>query len=134
MGFAHLRPPSHQALGSRAMPKFRLSMALLWTLVLLAVWLAWVSRGTTSAAFESSEGRWSDREIPQEGHDLQRIRVNFDEFKQTCNRPTAIMYRTTKRNPFNVGSWWDYVINPKWTLPYRPPQVFPVPSSSCDSP
>jgi hypothetical protein len=116
------------------MPKFRLSMVLLWTLGLLAVWLAWVSGGTTSATFESSEGRWSDREIPQKGYDFRMIRVSFDEFKQTCGRPTATMYRTTQRNPFNVVAWWDYVINPKWTLPYRRPLVSPVPSSSCDSP
>ena len=116
------------------MPKLRLSMALLWALVLLALWLAWVSAGTTSAAFESSEGRWSDRENPQKGHDFRTILVYFEEFKQACGRPAATMYRTTQRNPFNLLAWWDYAINPKWGLPYRPPHVSPVPSSSCDSP
>jgi hypothetical protein len=116
------------------MPKFRLSMALLWTLALLAVWLGWVSAGTTSAAFESSEGQWSDREIPQEGRDFRRILVNFEEFKQACGRPTATLLRTTERNPFNLRAWWDYAMNPKWELPYRPSRISPVPSSSCKSP
>ena len=116
------------------MPKFRLSIVLLWMLGLLTVWLGWVGAGSTIAAFESSEGKWSDREIPEDGRDFRRIRVNFDEFKQTCGRLNATMYRTTKRNPFNLLAWWDYAINPKWDLPYRAPQVTPVPNSSCDSP
>ena len=116
------------------MPGLRLSMVLLWTLGLLALCLAWATFGATTAGFESSEGRWSDREISQEGHDFRKIRSSFEEFKQACGRPTASMYRTTARNPFNVVAWWDYIINPKWALPYRPPRVSPVPSSSCDSP
>jgi hypothetical protein len=44
-------------------------MVLLWTLVLLAAWLAWVGAGNTSAAFESSRRQWSEREIPEEGYD-----------------------------------------------------------------
>jgi len=116
------------------MPKFRLSMALLLTLILLAVWLAWVGAGTTTAAFESSEGRWSEREILEAKHDFGRIRTSFEEFKQACARPTASMFRTTQRDPLNVVAWWDYLINPKWALPYRPPQIVPVPSSTCDTP
>jgi hypothetical protein len=108
-------------------------MVLLWTLVLLAAWLAWVGAGTTTAAFESSEGRWSDREIPEQGHDFRRILVTFEEFRQACGRPAATMYRTTARNPFNLLAWWDYLIHPKWAVPYRPPRVTPVPSSSCES-
>lgn len=116
------------------MPRLRLSKALLWTLVLLAAWLAWASRGTTIAAFESSEGLWSDLEMPQKGYDFRQIRVGFDEFRQVCARPAASMYRTTERDPFNVLAWWDYVMNPKWALPYRPPRVSPVPNSSCGPP
>jgi hypothetical protein len=116
------------------MPKFRLSAVLLSTLALLAVWLVWVSVGTTSAAFESSDGHWSDREIPQKGYDFRTILASFEEYKQACGRPTATMYRTTKRNPFNVAAWWDYAINPKWAIPYRPSQVEPVPTQSCESP
>jgi hypothetical protein len=115
-------------------PKFRLSAVLLGMLVSLAVWLPWVSGGTTSAAFESSDGNWSDREIPQEGYDFRMILASFEEYKQTCDRPIATMYRTTKRNPFNLIAWWDYAINPKWALPYRPVQVDPVPSRSCGKP
>lgn len=109
-------------------------MMMLWTLGLLAAWLAWVGHGTTVAAFESSEGSWSEREIPQEGHDFRRIRVSFDEFKQACGRPNATMYRTTERNPFNVRGWWSYAIDQKWTVPYRPAQVPRVPDSQCKSP
>jgi hypothetical protein len=109
-------------------------MALLWTLGLLAVWLLWVSAGTTNAAFESSEGGWSDREAPEEGRDMRRIRAHFEDFRQTCNRPSATMYRTTSRNPFNALAWWNYLIDPKWQLPYRAPRVSPVPASSCASP
>ena len=109
-------------------------MALLWALILLAVWIGWVGAGTTSAAFESSEGRWSDREVPEKGHDYRMIRVYFEEFKQACGRPAATMYRTTQRNPLNVLAWWDYAMHPKWSLPYRPSRISPVPSSSCESP
>lgn len=109
-------------------------MVLLWTLVLLAAWLAWVAAGSTTAGFESSEGRWSEREMPQEGRDFRTILVSFDEFRNTCARPNATMYRTTERDPWNVIAWWDYALNPKWALPYRPARVSPVPSSSCDSP
>jgi hypothetical protein len=115
-------------------PKFRLSAVLLWMLALLAVWLGWVSVGTTSAAFESSEGNWSDREIPLQGHDFRMILASFEDFKLTCDRPAATIYRTTQRNPFDVAAWWDYAINPKWALPYRPSQVAPLPSRLCDSP
>ena len=107
-------------------------MVLIWTLVLLAVWLAWVGHGTTIAAFESSEGQWSDREVPTSGHDLRAIRVNFEEFKQACGRLSATTYRTTARNPLNVLGWWNYAIDQKWALPYRKPQVVQVPASSCD--
>lgn len=109
-------------------------MVLLWALVLLAAWMAWVGAGTTSAAFESSEGRWSEREIPEEGYDFRRIRVSFEEFKQACGRPAATMVRTTQRNPFNVLAWWDYAMHPKWALPYRAARVAPVPNSQCAAP
>jgi hypothetical protein len=133
MGYARA-PDSRLAHFVRApapMPKFRLSAMLLWMLVALAVWLAWVSVGATSAAFESSDGHWSDREIPQKGYDFRMILASFEEYRQTCDRPNATMFRTTKRNPFNLVAWWDYAINPKWDLPYRPVQVAPVPSRSC---
>jgi hypothetical protein len=113
------------------MPKFRLSMTLLWMLGLFAVFLAWVGYGTTSAAFESSEGNWSDREMTQEGRDFRAVLTSFEEFRQACDRPDATMYRTTERNPLNILAWWNYAIDPKWKLPYRSPQLSRTPVSSC---
>jgi len=112
----------------------RLSKVLLWVLVLVAIWFAWVGYGATSAAFESSEGAWSDREVPGEGRDFRAVLTSFEEFRQACGRLTATMVRTTHRNPFNILAWWSYLIDPKWEVPYRSSRLPPTPVSSCDAP
>jgi hypothetical protein len=105
------------------MPKRILSVAFLAFFAFVVGWFGWVSFGATSVAFESSEGDWSDQEVPLKGRDFTTIAASFERYKTRCGRLSAKLFRTTKPNLYNVFEWWNYAFDPKWNVPYRAPQI-----------
>ena len=113
------------------MPRRALSVAFLAFFAFVVGWFGWVSFGATSVGFESSEGDWSDREVPLKGRDFATIAASFDGYKTRCGHPSATLFRTTKPNLYNVFEWWSYATDPKWNVPYRTPQVSPSTAPQC---
>lgn len=76
--------------------------------------------------FESSDGKWGDRELPWKGRDFEEIVYYFEKYKLRCNAPEVTMVRTTPKNLLNIFGWPSYLFDDKWKSEYREhPTDFP---------
>jgi hypothetical protein len=71
--------------------------------------------------FESSDGKWGDRELPIKDRDFHEIVYYFEKYKLRCNAPEVSMIRTTPKSLLNIFGWPSYIFNEKWKLEYRAP-------------
>lgn len=76
--------------------------------------------------FESSDGKWGDRELPWKGRDFEEIVYYFEKYKLRCNALDVTLVRTTPKNLLNIFGWPSYLFDDKWKLEYREhPTDFP---------
>jgi len=82
----------------------------------LAPWLG------TDLAFQSSDNGWADSEVQFKGRDFDSILSLFAGYKSRCERPDAVLQRTTDRpGPTSFTWWFDDFSQPKWTVPLATP-------------
>ena len=80
----------------------------------IGCWLFW-----PVASFESSDGNWGDNEIPLKNRNLDSMVYFFELYKIKCNASGAILYRTTKAEYLNIFHWPSYLVEKKWSVPYK---------------
>ena len=95
-------------------------MILLFAIVVLAglVWSSWFIKGT-DVAFQSSDGKWSDREVQFKGRDFKTVVTYFEGYRIKCKAPYVTMQRTTLRP--EKAHWFDNYSDAKWAVPYQEP-------------
>jgi hypothetical protein len=91
---------------------------LLIIYVVLANYHSMVSKGT-NVAFQSSDGKWADREVLMKGHEFEHIVVLFEAYKIECETQNAILQRITPTPPwYSPRHYYNNYQEPKWLVPY----------------
>jgi hypothetical protein len=90
---------------------------LILTILYLIGWFIY----KPAVSFESSDGKWGDRELPLKGRSFYGIVYYFEKYKLRCNAPEVTMVRTTPKNLINIFGWPSYLFDEKWKLEYREP-------------
>ena len=95
-------------------------------LILTALYLIGWFIYRPAVRFESSDGKWGDRELPLKGRDFYEIVYYFEKYKLRCNAPDVTLVRTTPKKRLNIFGWPSYLFDEKWKLEYKePPTDFP---------
>src|SRR5262245_35982875 len=72
-------------------------------------------------SYESSDGKWWDQEVGIKGRGFDDMVYYFELYKLRCDVPTVKLVRTTRKNPFNVLAWHNYLTDEKWKIEYGAP-------------
>ncbi|HRX84098.1 MAG TPA: hypothetical protein P5572_03680 [Phycisphaerae bacterium] len=73
--------------------------------------------------YESSDGGFRDMECPEKGRELDFVQRVFSKYQEQCGHEDAVLYRTHPCQPWKFWNWGDYLLHPRWRLPYRASQV-----------
>lgn len=79
--------------------------------------------GRVNVAFESSTGEWGDVMVPSKGRTYDAVLRGFARFQVVCQRPDALLVRTTPFPVMRLPAWPRYVLPPERRLPYEPPRI-----------
>jgi hypothetical protein len=72
-------------------------------------------------SYESSDGKWHDRELQLKGRGFDDIVALFELYKLRCDAPTVNLVRTTRKIPLNIFAWHNYLRDEKWKIEYGVP-------------
>ena len=91
---------------------------LLIAFVVLANYHSMVSKGT-NVAFQSSDGKWANREVLMKGHEFEQIAFLFEVYKIECEAPSVTLQRITPKPPwYSPRHYYNNYQEPKWLAPY----------------
>ena len=91
---------------------------LLIIYVVLANYHSMVSKGT-NVAYQSSDGKWANREVLMKGHKFEQIVFLFEVYKIECDAQNAALQRITPRPPwYSPRHYYNNYREPKWLVPY----------------
>ena len=91
---------------------------LLIIYVVLANYHSMVSKGT-NVAYQSSDGKWANREVLMKGHKFEQIVFLFEVYKIECGAQNAALQRITPRPPwYSPRHYYNNYREPKWLVPY----------------
>jgi hypothetical protein len=88
---------------------------LILTILYLIGWVIY----RPSVTFESSDGKWRDRELLLKGRYFREVTYYFEKYKLRCNATAVTMIRTTPKTLLNIFAWPSYLFDEKWKLEYR---------------
>ena len=84
----------------------------------LANYHCMISKGT-NVAFQSSDGKWADREVLMKGHTFEHIVFLFELYRIECNAQDAMLQRITPKPPrYSPRHYYNNYQDPKWLAPY----------------
>lgn len=73
----------------------------------------------TNVSFQTDDGEWADREVLFKGRDFESMVFSYEVYKIVCDKPNAILQRTTRKPQFwNLEWWFDDFNHPKWAVSY----------------
>lgn len=75
--------------------------------------------------YESSDGGFRTMECPEKGRHFDVVLRGFARYQDECGHADALLYRTFPRQVWKCWNWADYVIQPRWRLPYREARLQP---------
>ena len=91
---------------------------LLIIFVVLANYHSIISKGT-NVAYQSSDGKWTNREVLMKGHEFEQIVFLFEVYKIECEAPNTTLQRITPKPPwYSPRHYYNNYQDPKWLVPY----------------
>jgi hypothetical protein len=59
--------------------------------------------------------------VPEKGRDFDLVNRAFERYRREHDQPQARLFRTERIIPWECWNWGDYLVHPRWRLPYREP-------------
>jgi hypothetical protein len=69
--------------------------------------------------YTNDDGSFDEIEVPEKGRDIEMVRNLFEEHCHKAGKTNDTLYRTSSRNLFKFWRWVDYLLHPRWDLPYK---------------
>ncbi len=72
--------------------------------------------------YESSDGSFTEIEVPEKGRDLKMVEALFEDYKKSSGKLDLILCRTFQVEVLHFYEWSNFLTHRRWDYPYKKSQ------------
>lgn len=110
-------------------PKNRRKRVLRWVLGIILILFYWIISCTpvnlflphcSPYVFCADNNGFCDNELWKGRDPFGSVMIRFESYKNKVQKPDLQLYRCFKRKWWQVWNWPDFLVHPRWDVPYNP--------------